>query len=289
MKNNRALVMLVLSLLIGIAAVVMAARWINEKAAISTTGVVVAAKDIPLGSRLAPEQMKVVAWPASSTPTGAFRDEQKVVSRVVNTSIMAGEPILENKLAPVGSKGGLSALLASGTRAISVKVNEVVGVAGFALPGNYVDILVNAQDEGGKPVSKIVLQRILVLAVAQESDRDETKPKIVNAVTLQVTPEQAEKLDLARSVGQLSLILRNQVDVVSEVTEGARLSDLVEDAPIVTLPTPAEVSEAEKKSSGEKPKARPAPKHITVAKPAAPLPTDKPARPAYVEGVQVAE
>ena len=126
--------------------------------------------------------------------------------------------MLESRLAPEGAKAGLSAIVAKGKRAITVKVNEVVGVAGFALPGNYVDVMVNTQEEGAKAtdkdtsLSKIVLERILVLAVAQETTTDPNKPKVVSAVTLEVTPEQAEKLDLARSVGTLSLVLRNQVD-----------------------------------------------------------------------------
>jgi pilus assembly protein CpaB len=107
---------------------------------------------------------------------------------------------------------------------MTVRVNDVIGVAGFALPGNYVDIVVNTQldgeGRGDKQISKIVLEHILVLAVAQEADRDETKPKVVNAVTLELTPEQAEKLDLARSVGTLSLVLRNQVDNHGVATVG---------------------------------------------------------------------
>jgi pilus assembly protein CpaB len=100
-------------------------------------------------------------------------------------------------------------------------------VAGFALPGNYVDILVNTQDESERQVSKIVLERILVLAVAQEASRDETRPKVVNAVTLEVTPEQAEKIDLARSIGNLSLVLRNQIDRKDVATVGVRKPDLL--------------------------------------------------------------
>jgi len=106
----------------------------------------------------------------------------------------------------------------TGKRAMTVRVNDVVGVAGFALPGTYVDVMVNTQDEGAArndrdhSISKIVLERILVLAVAQEADRDTTRPKVVNAVTLEVSPDEAELLDLARSVGNLSLVLRNQTD-----------------------------------------------------------------------------
>ena len=120
-------------------------------------------------------------------------------------------------------------MIAEGKRAMTVRVNDVVGVAGFALPGNYVDIVVNTEEDTGKlsdgrtkSISKIVLDHILVLAVAQESSvREEGKPKVVNAVTLEVTPEQAEKLDLARSVGQLSLVLRNQLDTSPVATDGS--------------------------------------------------------------------
>jgi pilus assembly protein CpaB len=133
-------------------------------------------------------------------------------------SLQRGEPLTETRLAPIGTKGGLSAVVPEGKRAMTVRVNDVVGVAGFALPGTYVDVMVNTQSEGGqhgdrdRSISKIVLERILVLAVAQEADRDSTKPKVVNAVTLELAPKDAEMLDLARSVGTLSLVLRNQTD-----------------------------------------------------------------------------
>jgi len=152
---------------------------------------------------------------------------KQLENRVVRTDIKRGEPILESKLAPPGTTGGLSAVVAAGKRAMTVRVNDVVGVAGFALPGNYVDILVNMQANGDTPagqarsISKIVLERILVLAVAQESAVDDSKPRVVNAVTLELTPEQVEKLDLARSIGSLSLVLRNQVDPQPANTPGA--------------------------------------------------------------------
>ena len=118
---------------------------------------------------------------------------------------------------------------------MTVRVNDVVGVAGFALPGNFVDVLVNTQGEPlrnatmqGPAISKIVLERIRVLAIAQEATRDDTKPKVVNAVTLELTPEQTEKLDLARSVGTLSLVLRNQVEDQPVNTEGATKSTLLD-------------------------------------------------------------
>jgi pilus assembly protein CpaB len=224
MKNPRAIAMLVMSLLIGVVATVLAAGWIVQQGQAGSNKVVVAAIDIELGSRLNPQLLKTVDWPSGSIPSGAVSDALSLQDRVVKTSVLRGEPILEAKLAPVGSKGGLSAVIPEGKRAMTVRVNDVIGVAGFALPGNYVDIVVNTQldgeGRGDKQISKIVLEHILVLAVAQEADRDETKPKVVNAVTLELTPEQAEKLDLARSVGTLSLVLRNQVDNHGVATVG---------------------------------------------------------------------
>jgi pilus assembly protein CpaB len=169
---------------------------------------------------------------------------------VTKAAIQRGEPVSEARLAPVGSRAGLSAVIAGGKRAMTVKVNEVVGVAGFALPGNYVDIMVSTQNEGAQAnnkdlqISKIVLERILVLAVAQEASRDELKPKVVNAVTLEVTPEEAEKLDLARSVGALSLVLRNQIEAQPIQTRGATKVSLL-NTPVV--PSPPEVKPAAKK------------------------------------------
>jgi pilus assembly protein CpaB len=162
-----------------------------------------------------------------------------------------GEPVLEARLAQSGAAGGLSALVAQGRRAMTVRVNDVVGVAGFALPGNYVDILVSTQDarhaggDGAGSISKLVLERILVLAVAQEASASDTRPRVVNAVTLEVTPEQAELLDLARSVGQLSLVLRNQIDAAPVRTVGATKTSLLRlerEAPSPAAPAAARVA-----------------------------------------------
>ncbi|WP_395403653.1 Flp pilus assembly protein CpaB [Pseudoduganella sp. UC29_106] len=255
MKNRRAFAMMGLAIVLGLAAVVLASRWLLRQ----TPGgarIVVAAADVNLGQRLAPDMGRLADWPSASLPQGALRDPGQLNGRVLKTSVQRGEPLTEAKLAPAGTLGGLSALITEGRRAITVRVNDVVGVAGFALPGNFVDILVNTQADGegqGKDnaISKIVLERILVLAVAQEVSRDETKPRVVNAVTLEVTPEQAERLDLARSVGQLSLALRNQVDPRSAATTGATRHVLLaraEPAPVAPVtalqPAPARVQPA---------------------------------------------
>ncbi|MHB9833478.1 Flp pilus assembly protein CpaB [Paraburkholderia terrae] len=245
MKNARALVMLVVATAAGLSAVVFASRWMIQQSS-TTTKVVIASADMSLGQRVSPDMLKVSDWPAGSVPTGTFNDVKKLEGRVLKTSLARGEPVLEAKLSPVGTVGGLSAVINEGKRAITVRVNDVIGVAGFALPGNYVDILVNTEKDnkdGGvtgrdQNISKIVLEKILVLAVAQEVGRDETKPKVVDAVTLEVTPEQAEKIDLARSIGSLSLVLRNQVDPQDTTTAGATKASLLK-IPVAVPPAPA--------------------------------------------------
>lgn len=232
MKNRRGLLMLGVAVLLGVGAVLLASRWLLQQTGGAAGRIVVAATDGSLGQRLTPDMVKLVDWPADSLPAGSLRDARKLNGRVLKYSVLRGEPLSESKLAPAGAAGGLSALITEGKRAITVRVNDVVGVAGFALPGNFVDILVYTQAEAEasglhaeapreRAISRIVLERILVLAVAQEVGRDDTKPRVVNAVTLEVTPEQAERLDLARSVGTLSLALRNQVDPHPGATAGA--------------------------------------------------------------------
>lgn len=238
MRNARAIFMMALALLAGLAAVFFASNWLLSKSATGNK-IAVAVADVNLGQPLNGQMIKLVDWPANSTPPGSFTDPAKLEGRVLKTSISRGEPLMESKLAPVGTRGGLSAVIGEGKRAITVRVNDVIGVAGFALPGNFVDIIVSTQKDGSQTtdksqnISKIVLERILVLAVAQEVNRDETKPRVVNAVTLEVSPVQAEKIDLARSVGTLSLALRNQIDPDLGTTSGAtKLSLLDEKMPL---------------------------------------------------------
>lgn len=249
MKNKRALVMMAVAILFGIVAVALAWKWLQGQASANSNRVVAATADVHRGERLTPEMLKMVDRPSRDVPKDAFTDPTLLADRVLKVSMVRGEVISEAKLAPAGTLGGLSALISEGKRAITVRVNDVIGVAGFALPGNYVDIIVHTERdpaEGQRAirdelhVSKIVLERILVLAVAQEVSRDETKPKVVNAVTLEVTPEQAENLDLARGVGTLSLALRNQVDATLPVTAGATKKTLLEElAQVAAAPKPA--------------------------------------------------
>ena len=243
MKNIKALGLLFLALTMGLAAAVYAANWVSRQGNIGSNKVVVAAVDIELGSKVNPQMLTTTDWPSGSTPQGTFKDIKELQDRVVKVSVLRGDALLERKLAPLGTQGGLSAVIADGKRAMTVRVNDVVGVAGFALPGNYVDVMVNAQQDKGigkgednKQISKTVLEHVLVLAVAQESGRDDTKPKVVSAVTLELTLEDSEKLDLARSVGTLSLVLRNQVDKKTVATTGITKSQLFGEKEIKEAP-----------------------------------------------------
>lgn len=271
--RSRGMLMLLIAVVAGLGAVLLAARWMQSQNS-GQGRVAVANVEITLGSTITPEMVRMVDWPQSSLPPGAFTELDKVHGRVVTGSLQRGEPVLEARLAPVGTKGGLSAVVPAGKRAMTVRVNDVVGVAGFALPGTFVDVMVNTQEEGSKnserdrTISKIVLDRILVLAVAQEADRDSTKPKVVNAVTLEVTPEQAEMLDLARSVGTLSLVLRNQSESAAATTVGVTKQMLLSGGK--AAPEPVAASAPTPKRVAVR-RVAPAPTAVAVAAPAAPV------------------
>lgn len=263
--KKRAIIMLMLSLLAGVVAVLLAARWMGQQAAEKTTQVVVAKSNLAQGQAIGGATLELLSWPAANVPEGAFVDVKQLEGRVVRAVVYKGEPILQAKLAPVGTKAGLDSVIGDGKRAITVKVNEVYGVAGFLQPGSYVDLLVNLRDNKESPLSRIVLERVLVLAVAQNTDRpEEGKARVVNAVTLEVTPEQAEKIDLARSIGTLSLVLRNQVDQKSAETDGAQRKDLFAKEAMAAASAPATTT------AKAAPVRKAAPRPAAVAQPAEP-------------------
>jgi pilus assembly protein CpaB len=281
----RAWIVLGVALLAGLVAVGLAARWMTQRSG-DTSQLVVASRDVELGTPLDVTMVTTIAWSGAALPEGAYRDPEEVKGRVLKTAVSRGEPLLEGKFAPKGTKGGLSAVIGAGKRAISVRVNEVVGVAGFALPGSYVDVMVHMRVDDAKrgkdaDVSRIVLEHILVLAVAQEASRDDTKPKVVNAVTLEVTPEEAEKLDLARSVGNLSLVLRNQMDKDAANTLGSSKADLF----AVAAPAPASAAPPAPPQRAPRPVTRVAARAAPVVAP------PKPAAPTVevIRGVQRSE
>lgn len=216
----------VISVAVGVLTVLISALWLRSHNASTFEQVVVAAQPIEAGVSLRPEYIKLISWPVASVPLGAERSVDKLVGRVTRSAIAENELVLERTLLHAGAGGSLAAVITPGMRAVTIPVNEVAGVAGFAFPGNYVDVLLSTKDDAGQATSKIVLQRVLVLAVDQDrSVKDETKGRIGKAVTLEVTPQQAEKIDVARAVGTLSLALRSQEDGLPGSSSGARKGD----------------------------------------------------------------
>ena len=237
MRNKRLIIALLAAITFGLIAAVSVKQYLLSAQTFQNNlnDVVVAKVDIPVGSRIIPEQLAIAQFPANVTPEGAVSTiDDKLIGRVVVTSISPRDPVTEVKLAPVGAAGGLSSMIPEGYRAMTVAVNEVVGVSGFIMPGTLVDIVVVITPPKGsgneEMISKIVLQNIKVLANGQNIDKpkdDREVERSIRAVTLQVTPEQAEKLALASSEGKLQLVMRNSVDQADEQTTGANKRSLL--------------------------------------------------------------
>jgi pilus assembly protein CpaB len=189
--------------------------------------IVVAGKDIPPGTILNEEVIKkglvkTTPWPKSSIPVGAFSSPQQVVGKVNRVKILANEPILESRLA--GEGAGLTVRLEAGKRALAVRVDEIIGVSGFIVPDDRVDVILTTTPVGGNQdtkISKIILQNKRVLSVAQSTEQKEGKPQLARSITLEVTPEDAEKLSLASQEGQIALALRGLGDETEAKTIGS--------------------------------------------------------------------
>ena len=213
MRDKPYILALVAALTIGIATVVAATMWLKKFEASKITKIVVASQNIAPGESLSHDNLKFTDWTGANIPSGALLEIGPLISRSAKTSITSGDLIRESDLVQIISDKSLAATISPGMRAFSIRVNEEAGVAGFALPGNYVDVVLNTKIDGNRPISKIVLQRVLVLAIAQERiSPNKSDPKVVNVITLELSPEQVEQVDLARSMGTLSLVLRNQND-----------------------------------------------------------------------------
>ncbi len=222
MQQRRAIVFFGLALMLACAAV-LAARSILEKpavqtgpAVVQTAPVVVARADVQIGSALTSRQVDVVDWPVEYLPKTSFRKPEDVEGRVLRRAVAAGEPILEPTLMPEGTKAGLVSVIEDKKRAVSVKVDPVIGVAGFVTPGARVDVLATLRriDLSNKiPYSKVILQDVPVLAIDQQlEDSRNGEPELVSVVTLEVSPEDAEKLIYGAHEGRLQLALRSPAD-----------------------------------------------------------------------------
>ena len=211
-----------------------------------TAPVVVAAANLPLGTELRRDDLRVIAWPADAVPEGAFTDPQELVGRGLIQPITQNETVLPGKLAAVGAGAGLPPVIPEGMRALSVRVNDVIGVAGYVLPGTHVDVLatVSPTNTPGDMTSKVVLTNVLVLAAGTriEQDVENNKPVSVSVVTLQVSPMEAERLTLASTEGKIQLALRNPLDATAPTTPGIRPAVLLGYTPTARPVTPRAVA-----------------------------------------------
>ena len=251
MRGNRVVLVLVTAVLLGLAASFMVWRYMNQPGTLQATEkpegaqVVAAAVDIPVGTLITGEKLKLVSIDGANLPPGHFLDRRKVVGRGIVMPVVVNEPILESKLAPQGAGAGLPTVIPDGMRGVSVKVDEVIGVAGFVLPGTTVDVLVTVNDRQGEAelsLTKLVLQNVRVLAAGESIQKDsEGKPQKVTVITLLVTPEDAEKLTLASTEGRIQLALRNVLDQDSVRTDGSDMRTLVRGTRAEPPPAPVAV------------------------------------------------
>jgi pilus assembly protein CpaB len=281
MRNKRLIIALTGAVLCGLIGVMLITRYLSNVQAFTKDlgNVVVAKTEIPLGEKITADQLALAPIPNGSLPEGVFRKMDQVVGRVAITPIGMRETITNMKLAPEGTGAGLSAVIPEGYRAMTVKVDDVVGVSGFIMPGSFVDVVaiitpLSPAGAANGPISKIVLQNIKVLASGAKIDSPENQrqPSEVKAVTLQVTPEQAEKLVLAANEGRLQLVMRNYSDQEDTQTKGANKATLLSGESYVPQPAPP----SEKNES--KPIVKyiaPVKRTIVVEKPAAPPPPRK--------------
>jgi pilus assembly protein CpaB len=243
-------------------------------AASSQVSVVVAARALPIGTLLTEKDVNVVAWPASSPVQGAIASAKDVVNRAVLTSVLQNEPITTNKLAQASAGGGLPPASPPGMRAMSVKVNDVIGVAGFIVPGSFVDVVATMR-RSNDSVTSTVASNVQVLAAGTRRDQDQpvTPPPTTSAaaranestvVTLMVSPKDAERIALAQSEGQIMLALRNPLDQQPTLTDGVRSAALLgEPAPAPAPPPAAAPKPAPRRAAAP-------PKEPEVAPPAPP-------------------
>ncbi|MBT8103945.1 MAG: Flp pilus assembly protein CpaB [Gammaproteobacteria bacterium] len=224
MVHRRGLILVFLSLMMAVGAAWVANRWVSGQlvtkasAAPSTQLVVTAAMSIPIATKVEGRHLRLTAVPEGVVPTGAYTDLAEVEGKVATTSVARGEILVTERFATHNRGSTLAALVADNMRAVTVRVDDVIGVGGFLLPGNTVDVLAARKGKDRRAIIETILTNIKVLAVDQTAATDENDPVIVRAVTLEMTPKQAEKLVKARTEGSIQLTLRNpeQEDIVPE-------------------------------------------------------------------------
>jgi len=226
MKKYGTVIALGLAVVFGVLAVWLANQWLSTKTtqqqvvvteAVPMTKIVVAAKDLEIGTPLSEQTLTLAQWPKANAPQGAFESIEAVKDRIAVTRLSAGEPVLAAELAAAGSGAGLVALIPEGKRAMSIRVDEVIGVAGFILPNTFVDVIAVGDPQTNKQrEARTILKRVKVLAIAQETTTEEGKAKVVRTVTMEVEPKEAERLALQTHQGSIHLVLRNPLEEEKE-------------------------------------------------------------------------
>jgi pilus assembly protein CpaB len=215
MAKTRAVMMITLSLGLGVTAAWMAGNWVrqtNSTAEVSLATVVAAEIGVPFGTKVAERHLKILTMPAEFVPPGSFSTIEEVVDRVTVQPIVAGEILMRERFAESDDGSTLAALVSEKMRAVTVRVDDVIGVAGFLLPGNRVDVLAARRESGQRATAETILRDVKVLAVDQTAATEKNEPVIVRAVTLEVNPQQAEVLVKAKEEGSIQLTLRNPLD-----------------------------------------------------------------------------
>jgi pilus assembly protein CpaB len=216
-------IILVFAIVMGLAAALLSRHWLITHAGDSASAarigtIVVATRPLAFGTVLSRENVREISWAGAQLPEGAYatpRDLLKDGSRVVLASLDTGEPVLRSKITEPGQRGSLSSLVKDGMRAVTVRVDDVRGVAGFILPGDFVDVILIGDDSSirHEGYSETLLQHVKVLAIDQLVSERQEHPTVAKAVTVEVTPEDAQKLLLASNIGKLSLVLRQPGDL----------------------------------------------------------------------------
>ena len=252
------LIMIVLAGVFGVLAVVLANIWLaNQRNAMAQTNgvqrdtVVVAAVALKFGDTLSADKLREIPWPAGAIPAGAFKTTKDALAgegaRQALQAISANEPVLASKITGPGQRATLSAVLGEGMKAVSIRVNDVLGVAGFVFPGDRVDVLLTRSARGDDGADRsfvdVLLQSMKVLAVDQVADESKDNPTVVKSVTLEASTKDAQKLTLAAGAGQLSLALRQAAASQGEMTERITLSDLTGETPADVAKRQAELDE----------------------------------------------
>lgn len=217
MNRNRALIVLVLAIVVAVIASRYVYRQIQHASTVKPIPVghiVVASRPLALGTPLTAQDLSLITWPKGTVLAGSFSTIQECIGRSLITPVAKNEPILEGKLAPKEAGIGLPAAIPVGMRAVSVRVDDVVGVSGFAMPGTMVDVMATGTPQGGSDsLTRTIIQDVRVLAAGQTVEQDKQgKPKTVGVVTLLLTPKQADQLTMASTDNRIHLALRNTID-----------------------------------------------------------------------------